>query len=208
MKYIIKNAKTVEEAINSSLVELNLNRDEVQIEIIEEGSKGLFGLIGTKDAKVKVTEIINIEKSSKEFLEKIVLSMGLEATIDIKRENNNLFIDILEIDPNDKGIIIGKRGNTLDAMQYILSLFVNKDEKEYIKVILDVEGYRKKREITLCRLAERMAEKAISTKKQVRLEPMNPYERRIIHSTLQNYKEIQTFSEGNDPYRRVVIQVK
>lgn len=208
MKYIIKSAKTVEIAISEALLELNLNREEVEVEVLEEAKNGLFGLIGTKDATIKVSEIKNIEKLSKEFLRKIVHTMNLEATIEVKRDKNILNIDIVGIDPEEKGIIIGKRGNTLDAMQYLLSIFVNKEEEDYIKVILDIEGYRKKREITLTRLAQKMAQKAIATKVKVKLEPMNPYERRIIHSTLQDYKEITTFSEGNDPYRRVVIELK
>ncbi len=208
MKYIIKSAKTVEIAISEALLELNLNREEVEVEVLEEAKNGLFGLIGTKDATIKVSEIKNIEKLSKEFLRKIVHTMNLEATIEVKRDKNILNIDIVGIDPEEKGIIIGKRGNTLDAMQYLLSISVNKEEEDYIKVILDIEGYRKKREITLTRLAQKMAQKAIATKVKVKLEPMNPYERRIIHSTLQDYKEITTFSEGNDPYRRVVIELK
>ena len=208
MKYIIKSAKTFEEAKKEALLELNLEEHEVEIEVLEEASKGFLGLIGTRNAKIKVTEIRNIEKLSKEFLERIIISMDLNASVDIKREENDLIVDIQGIDPDDKGIIIGKRGNTLDAMQYLLSLFVNKEEGEYIKVILDIEGYRHKREMTLIRLSQKMAEKAISSKMQVKLEPMNPYERRIIHASLQENKKVQTFSEGNDPYRRVVIQAK
>lgn len=208
MKYIIKSAKTVEDAKRAALMELNLEEHEVEVEVLEEGSKGFLGLIGVKDAEVKVTEIKNIEKMAKEFLEKMIISMDLEATIDIKRKKKDLIIDIRGIAPDDKGIIIGKRGNTLDAMQYLLSLFVNKEEDDYIKVILDIEGYREKRENTLIRLAQRMAEKAISGTRPVKLEPMNPYERRIIHSTLQDVDGIQTFSEGKDPYRRVVIEKK
>ncbi len=208
MNYIIKNAKTVEEATRQALLELNLERDQVQIEVLEEASRGFFGIIGAKDAKIKVSEIKDIEKLAKEFLEKIVSSMDLEASIDTKREKNTLFIDIKGIDPDDKGIIIGKRGNTLDAMQYLLSLFINKEEEDYMKIVLDIEGYREKREKTLIMLAQRMAEKAVSSSIQVKLEPMNPYERRIIHSALQSHKKIQTFSEGNEPYRRIVIQKK
>ena len=208
MNYIIKSAKTVEDAVNEAIKELNLNKDQVEIEVLEEGSKGFLGLIGTKDARVKVTELKNIEKLSKEFLEKIIVSMDLEATVDVKREKKTLIIDIKGIDPEQKGIIIGKRGNTLDAMQYLLSIFVNKDEEDYIKVVLDIEGYREKREVTLVRLAQRMADKATSSKIPVKLEPMNPYERRIIHSTLQDNESVATFSEGNDPFRRVVIQAK
>ena len=208
MKYIIKSAKTVEEAKRAALQELNLEEHEVDVEVLEEGSRGFLGLIGVKDAEVKVTEIKNVEKMSTEFLQKMITAMDLEATIDIKRDNNDLIIDIKGIDPDDKGIIIGKRGNTLDAMQYLLSLLVNKGEDDYIKVILDIEGYRQKRENTLIRLAQRMAEKALTGTRQVKLEPMNPYERRIIHSTLQHVDGVQTFSEGKDPYRRVVIEKK
>lgn len=208
MKSIIKSAKTIDEAINDALEELDLKRDQVEVEVLEEGSKGFLGLIGGKDARVKLVEIRNVENIAGEFLEKAITSMNLKADIDIKLQGNDLFVDILGIDPDDKGIIIGKRGNTLDALQYLLSLVVNRGEDNYIKVVVDIEGYRKKREITLKRLAERMAQKAIATKKQVKLEPMNPYERRIIHSTLQSFNEIKTYSEGNDPYRRVVIQVK
>lgn len=208
MKYIIKSAKTVEEAIEKALLELNLEREQVEIEILDEGSKGFLGFLGAKDAEIKATEIKNIENMSREFLGKIIESMDLEASIDIKHEDNKLIIDIVGIDPEDKGIIIGKRGNTLDAIQYLLSIFINKDEEEYTRVTIDIEGYREKRENTLVRLAQRMAQKAITSKIKVKLEPMNPYERRIIHFTLQDYKEITTYSEGKDPFRRVVIQLK
>lgn len=208
MNYIIKSAKTVEEAIEQSLSELDLDRAKVEVEVLEEGSRGFLGLIGAKDAKVKVSEIKDIEKLAKDFLGKLVSSMDLEATIDIKRQRNTLFIDIRGIDSDDKGIVIGKRGNTLDALQYLLSLFINKEEEDYIKIVLDIEGYREKREKTLIMLAHRMAEKAVSSSIQVKLEPMNPYERRMIHSTLQANDKIQTFSEGKEPYRRIVIQKK
>ena len=134
MNYIIKSAKTVEEAIEQSLSELDLDRAKVEVEVLEEGSRGFLGLIGAKDAKVKVSEIKDIEKLAKDFLGKLVSSMDLEATIDIKRQRNTLFIDIRGIDSDDKGIVIGKRGNTLDALQYLLSLFINKEEEDYIKI--------------------------------------------------------------------------
>ena len=208
MKYIIKSAKTVEEAIEKALLELGLEREQVEIEILDEGNKGFLGFLGAKDAQIKATEIKNLENMSREFLGKIIESMDLEASIDIKHEDNKLMVDIVGIDPDDKGIIIGKRGNTLDAIQYLLSIFINKDEDEYTRVTIDIEGYREKRENTLIRLAQRMAQKAIASKIKVKLEPMNPYERRIIHFTLQDYKEITTYSEGKDPFRRVVIQLK
>ena len=206
MEYIIKSAKTVDDAINEALLELGTEKEDVEVEIIDEGSKGFLGLIGGRDAEVKVIKVKKIEELAKEFLEKIVESMSLEASVKTKRENNNLIIDVVGINPKNKGIIIGKRGKTLDAIQYLLSIYVNKEEEEYIKVIMDIEGYRKKRKKSLIRLAKRMANKSLSSGRKVILEPMNPYERRIIHSTLQNFKGVETFSEGEDPYRRVVIK--
>lgn len=206
MEYIIKSAKTVDDAINEALLELGTEREDVEVEIIDEGSKGFLGLIGGRDAEVKVTKVKKIEELAKEFLEKIVESMSLKASVKTKRENNNLIIDVVGINPKNKGIIIGKRGKTLDAIQYLLSIYVNKEEEEYIKVIMDIEGYRKKRKKSLVRLAKRMANKSLSSGRKVKLEPMNPYERRIIHSTLQNFEGVETFSEGEDPYRRVVIK--
>ena len=208
MRYVIKQSRTVEDAIKDALLELGVSKEDVEIEILEEASKGLFGLIGTKDAKVKVIVVNDSLNIAKEFLNKIFESMTIEADVNIIKEEDTLNIDIINVDPNDKGIIIGKRGNTLDSIQYLLSLAINKGSDKYIRVSLDIENYRKKREETLVRLAEKMAEKAKYTKRPVKLEPMNPFERRIIHSTLQKHIGITTYSEGNDPFRRVVIQAK
>lgn len=208
MRYVIKQSRTVEDAIKDALLELGVSKEDVEIEILEEASKGLFGLIGTKDAKVKVIVVNDSLNIAKEFLNKIFESMTIEADVNIIKEEDTLNIDIINVDPNDKGIIIGKRGNTLDSIQYLLSLAINKGSDKYIRVSLDIENYRKKREETLVRLAEKMAEKAKYTKRPVKLEPMNPFERRIIHSTLQKHSGITTYSEGNDPFRRVVIQAK
>lgn len=208
MRSVIKTSKTVEEAIKDALVELSVREEDVEIEIIEEPSKGLFGLIGVKEAKVKVTVVNDEIEIANKFLSKLLSSMNIKATNNIKREGSNLFVQIEEISPSDMGIIIGKRGNTLDSIQYLLSLAVNKDRVDYLKVVVDTEGYREKREDTLIRLANRMAEKAKYSRRPIKLEPMNPYERRIIHSTLQNIDGITTYSEGDEPYRRVVIQSK
>ncbi len=208
MNYIIKEAKTVDEAIEDALLELNVKREDVEIEVLEEASKGILGLIGVKDAKVKVTVVKNLAKLAQEFLDKLIKSMDIIAEVDVVEEADKLLVEISEVNPRDKGILIGKRGNTLDSLQYLLSLHINKDNDQYKKVILDIEGYREKREQTLIRLAQRMAEKAIKNKRVVKLEPMNPYERRIIHSSLQDYEGVTTYSEGRDPYRRIVIQAK
>ena len=208
MRSVIKVSKTVDEAIKQALIELDANVDDVNIEVIEEPSKGLFGLIGVKDAKVKVTIVYDIVEITDEFLSKTLAAMNIKASNVIRKEGNNLLIDITDINSTDMGILIGKRGNTLDAIQYLLSLAVNKRKEKYVKVVLDTKGYRAKREETLIRLAHKMCEKAKYGKRPIKLEPMNPYERRIIHSALQNIEGITTYSEGNDPYRRVVIQSK
>lgn len=208
MRSVIKVAKTVDEAIKQALIELDANKDDVNIEVVEEPSKGVFGLFGVRDAKVKVSVSYDIIEIADNFLSKTLSAMDIKAVNVIQKEGNNLLIDITDISSTDMGILIGKRGNTLDAIQYLLSLAINKRKENYIKVVLDTKGYRAKREETLVRLAHKMAEKAKYSKRPIKLEPMNPYERRIIHSALQNIENIATYSEGNDPYRRVVIQSK
>lgn len=208
MKYVIKESKTVEEALEEALKELGKSENQVEIEILEEPSKGLFGFIGGKNAKIKVTVLNDIVDIAEKFIEMILKSLDVKATNKIFKDGDILKVDIENVDPSDKGILIGKRGNTLDSIQYLLSLSVNKENDEYIKVLVDIEGYRDKREKTLIRLANKMAGKAIYGGHLVKLEPMNPYERRIIHSSLQDYKGVSTHSEGEEPYRRVVITKK
>lgn len=205
MKFVVKTSKTVEEALKEALVELNAAEKDVEVEIIEEPSKGLFGIIGTKEAKIKVTLKNDPEEIADKFLENVLKGMGIVALQDVVLKGDTLHVDINHISSSDMGILIGKRGNTLDSLQYLLSLAVNKDRDEYLKVVLDTEGYRQKREETLKKLAKKMADKALYSKRPVELEPMNPYERRIIHSALQNVNGVSTYSEGTEPYRRVVI---
>lgn len=206
MRSVVKVSKTVEDAIEEAVRELGVDREDVYTEIVEEPSKGLFGLIGAKDAKVKVTVVSDPVEIAENFVDMLMNSMGISARSSIKRKNSTLYVDIDDISSTDMGILIGRRGNTLDAVQYLLSLIVNKDRENYIKVLVDTKGYRKKREETLIRLAHKMADKAKYSKRPVRLEPMNPYERRIIHSALQNVEGVTTHSEGEEPYRRVVIE--
>ena len=208
MKSVIKVSKTVDEAIKEALIELKVAKDDVKIEILEEPSKGFFGIIGGKDAKVQVTLIYDPEAMAEEFLSDLLKNMNIKAVNKVKLNGDTLTVDINEISSTDMGIIIGKRGNTLDSIQYLLSLVVNKNKENYIKVIVDSEGYRAKREETLIKLANKMAEKAKYVRRPIKLEPMNPYERRVIHSALQNTSGITTYSEGDEPYRRVVIQSK
>lgn len=208
MKSVVKMAKTVDEAIEQALIELDTTREDVEVEILEEPSKGFLGFIGVRDAKVEVRVTYNPVEIADNFLNKILETMDIKAVNKIEKDDKRLFIDITEISSTDKGIIIGKRGNTLDAIQYLISLAVNRGKSGYLRVIVDTEGYRDKREQTLIKLAHRMADKTKKSGRPVKLEPMNPYERRIIHFALQKTKDVETYSEGKEPYRRVVIQAK
>ncbi|MBS4534951.1 protein jag [Clostridium sp. D2Q-14] len=207
MKSVVISSKTVQDAINESLKQLNVDRDDVTIEILDEPNKGFLGFIGAKDAKVKVTVNKDVVKQAENFLHALLNKMEIKAELKINKTLDTLNIEIIGENEDDMGAIIGKRGNTLDSIQYLISLIVNKDREDYLKVILDTENYRKKREETLIRLAKKMAGKSKRTRKKVKLEPMNPYERRIIHSALQSDPYVKTFSEGKEPYRKVVIDI-
>lgn len=206
-KVIEKTGRTVEDAVKSSLDELNVTRDKVDIEVLDEGSKGLFGLFGSKLAKVRVTVKHDYSFAAKAFLREVLEAMGIKAEIHIADSEDGLKITLLG---PSMGILIGHRGETLDSLQYLVSLVINKDNtgNEYKRVILDTENYRKKREDTLVRLAHRLAANAKNTNRSISLEPMNPYERRIIHSALQDNPYVTTHSEGEEPFRKVVIQLR
>ena len=203
-KVIEKTGKSVQEAINSALEELGVEREEVDVEIIDEGSKGLFG-IGSKLAKVVVTLNDKQSEDGVQFLSDVFDKMNV--AVDIEKTEDEEAIQI-KVTGKDSGIIIGRRGETLDALQYLTSLVVNRRNENYKRVTLDIENYRQKREETLIRLAERLAERVVKYRRNVSLEPMNPYERRIIHSTLQSNNYVETFSVGEDPNRKVVITLK
>ncbi|WP_032123305.1 RNA-binding cell elongation regulator Jag/EloR [Clostridium amazonitimonense] len=206
MEIIEITGKTVDEAIKNALRELNVTEDRIEVEVIEEGSKGLFKLIGAKPAKIRVKVKRDYVYEAKTFLREILDAMGVKAEIKIKEEDD--VINISLVGPN-MGIIIGYRGETLDSLQYLISLVVNKgNDSEYKRVILDTENYRFKREETLKRLADKTASRVRRSGRNFKLEPMNPYERRIIHSALQNNPYIYTYSEGDEPYRRVVVDLK
>lgn len=204
-KCIEKTGKTVEEAINEALAELEVTRDDVEIEIIDEGSKKMLGILGGKEAVVRVTISDKGSEVAEEFLVNILNLMEIEA--DIYIEESQELIDV-NINGEAIGILIGRRGETLDALQYLTGLAVNRKNTEYKRVTLDIENYRAKREDTLKKVANKMAGRVIKTKKSYKLEPMNPFERRIIHSELQNNKNIETYSVGEEPNRRVVIAIK
>lgn len=205
MKKLVATGRTIQEAIENGLKELKVNRDQVEVNVVEVPSKGIFGIIGSKEAKVEVSLKDNVEEMARDFLYSILHAMHITGDIQTSLQDKILNI---EVEGSDMGILIGRRGETLDAVQYLVSLVINKDREEYIRVLLDTEHYRSKREKTLQQLADRLARKVEKYRKKVLLEPMNPYERRIIHSYLQNHPKVTTYSEGEDPYRKVVIALK
>lgn len=261
MDYTEKWGVDIEEAVRLALLDLKCSRDEVEVTVLEEPTKGFLG-IGAKLAKVRVEKIKpaveekkpepkaekkepkHKERKSKEkkthekksqeskedknvnlalddvdedslkdvedhealtFLKDITEKMGLNLNFNAKAGDGIVY---LEMNGQDSRTVIGKRGQTLDAIQYLTSLVVNKDKDKYVKVVVDAENYRAKRQKTLEQLANRLAAKVVKTKKYVRLEPMNPYERKVIHATLQKNPNITTRSEGEEPYRRVIIELK
>lgn len=205
MESIREEGKTVEDAVEEALKKLNISRDEADIKIIEEGSKGIFGLIGGKNAVVEVKVKVDPVKVGLEFLEDILENMPLEAKVEVIDEKTDQEQVAYNISSPDLGIIIGHRGETLDALQYLTSLVINKATDSYYRVLLDAEGYRDRRKQTLERLAFKMAKKALTTGRKVMLEPMPPHERRIIHIALKKDSRVTTYSDGREPYRRVMI---
>lgn len=306
MRSTVVSAKTVEECVNKALDKLQANKNEVNIEVINEAKQGFLGLFGAKDAVVRVslkddvkekgtgdfvknilnsdsnsveteqkedTKVIEDKKiveevktepteddkeeiveesvepakpveaeevketeeavkseeteeeqeaesdvtidrndelfiTSKNFLKQMIEDMGIDCDIESRTEGNMIKFNIMCSEESDIGIIIGKRGETLDSLQYIVNLVTNRNADTYIRVILDCNQYRSKRERSLQKLARRLADKAIQTGRDIKLEPMNPYERRIIHTYLQNDENVNTFSQGNEPNRRVIIKRK
>ena len=255
MDYTEKWGKDIDEAVSLALIDLKVSREDVEVTVLEEPTKGFLGL-GAKRAKVRVekkkpaqpekppqpekpakakeakpkdrkpekkqekqetkktivlddvdiSELKPVEEhEALSFLKDITEKMGLDLAFSAKVGEDLVYI---EMNGKDSRTVIGKRGQTLDAIQYLASLVVNKDKEKYTKVVVDAENYRAKREKTLEQLANRLAAKVVKTRKHVRLEPMNPYERKVIHATLQKNPNITTRSEGEEPYRRVVIELK
>lgn len=194
--------KTIEEAISSALEKLNAERKGVQVEVLEEGNKGFFGIIGAKDARVRVTLKQTAANKAEAFLTNIFDKMGVFVNMDVEEEDNRVYVTI---EGKDSGVVIGRRGETLDAIQYLSCLATNNGTDEYKKVFIDVENYRQKRENTLIKLSNRLAERVFRTRRNITLEPMTPYERRIIHAALQNDRNVRTYSVGDEPNRKVVI---
>lgn len=206
MDWVEFTAKTVDDALTEALIKLGTTSDNVEWEVIEKESNGILGLF-SKPAKIKVRTKQTIQGVATNFLEKILKAMNIQAKIEVEVNDDDGVVQI-DLSGDDMGILIGKRGQTLDSLQYLTSLVINKESDNYLKVKLDTENYRERRKETLENLAKNLAYKVKRTRKQVVLEPMNPYERRIIHSALQNDKYVETHSEGEEPYRKVVITLK
>ena len=204
MEYIEVSAKTVDDAVTEALIKLGDTSDQIEYEVVEKGSTGFLG-IGSKAAVIKVRKKCSTEDVIREFLGKVFDAMELEVEIQITNSENNYSV---ELKGDEMGVLIGKRGQTLDSLQYLTNLAVNKNSDEYVKVKIDTEDYRKRRKETLENLAKNIAYKVKRTKRPVSLEPMNPFERRVIHSALQNDKFVTTHSEGEEPYRHVVVTLK
>ena len=206
MDYIEFSAKTVSEAITEACQKLTVTSDKLEYEVVEEGSSGFLG-IGSKPAIIKARVKSSVEDTAKDFLKEVFNAMDLTVVVDVKYDENDNSMEI-DLSGDEMGVLIGKRGQTLDSLQYLVSLVVNKNTENYIRVKVDTENYRQRRKETLENLAKNISYKVKRTKRPVSLEPMNPYERRIIHSALQNDKYVTTHSEGDEPFRHVVVVLK
>lgn len=206
MEFIEVSAKTVDDAITEASIKLGTTSDKIEVEVIEKGSTGFLG-IKSKPAIIKARKKNDTVDNIREFLENVFSAMNMEVTINIKKAEDDKVYEV-ELSGKEMGLLIGKRGQTLDSLQYLTNLAVNKHSDGYIKVKLDTEDYRQRRKDTLENLAKNIAYKVKRTKRPVSLEPMNPFERRVIHSALQGDRYVETHSEGEEPFRHVVVTLK
>ena len=205
METVERVGKTVEDAVADALKILDAAKDEAEVTVIDAGAKGFFGLIGSRPARVSVKKKRGPEEVVQSFLQEIIAAMGMEVELEVNRKEKHLYVNLIG---QNMGILIGKRGQTLDSLQYLTNLVVNRCGVPEFSVILDTENYRKRRRETLEALAVSLARKVKTTKKNVVLEPMSRYERHIIHMVLQRDSAVKTYSDGNEPYRNVVIVPK
>ena len=206
MEFMEFSAKTVSDAITDACQKLEVTSDRLEVVVVEEGSAGFLG-IGSKLALIKARVKCSVTDNAKNFLAEVFEAMDMTVVIDVKYDEEEKSMDI-DLSGDEMGVLIGKRGQTLDSLQYLVSLVVNKESEDYIRVKVDTENYRQRRKDTLENLAKNISFKVKRTKRAVKLEPMNPYERRIIHSALQNDKYVTTHSEGEEPFRCVVVTLK
>lgn len=200
------SAKTVDDAITEALIALGTTSDQIEYEVVEKGSSGFLGF-NSKPAVIKARKKFTLEDTVKSFLLDVFRAMDMQVEIMVTCDEESHTVEV-ELKGDEMGVLIGKRGQTLDSLQYLVNLAVNKKTDTYVKVKLDTEDYRKRRRDTLENLAKNIAYKVKRTKRPVSLEPMNPFERRVIHSALQNDKYVATHSEGEEPFRHVVVTLK
>ncbi|WP_276356528.1 RNA-binding cell elongation regulator Jag/EloR [Cohnella caldifontis] len=205
MKKLQSSGKTVEEAVRNGLVQLGVAEDRVKIAVLEQPSKGLFGLIGAKDARVELELLPDGVEEASAFLQEVAAAMGLSVTVEREEDVDGIR---LNVQGADLGLLIGRRGQTLDSLQYLVNIVANRHSDRHLRIVLDAEQFRERRRQTLEALADRMASKVVRSGKEIVLEPMTSQERKIIHSRLQGNPNVKTFSQGDEPNRRIVIAAK
>ncbi|MGE5590275.1 MAG: RNA-binding cell elongation regulator Jag/EloR [Bacillota bacterium] len=205
MKSVEKRGRSVEEAVSAALLDLGVTAEQTVVEVLEEPARGLFGLIGSREALVRVTVKETKEDVARRLLQDVSRTIGLDVEITTRRDEDYIFLDVKG---DELGILIGRRGQTLDALQYLTNVAASRASSEKQRIVVDVEGYRRRREETLQRLAERLADKVRRSGQSMELEPMSAHERRVIHLALQDSPYVTTYSEGEEPFRKVVIEAK
>ncbi|XID91733.1 RNA-binding cell elongation regulator Jag/EloR [Paenibacillaceae bacterium WGS1546] len=205
MKKLLASGKTVEDAIRNGLAQLGVQQDRVSVNVLEQPSKGLFGLIGAREAKVELELLPDGVEEAIAFLREVSGAMKLSVSIERVDENDAVRINVTG---SDLGILIGRRGQTLDSLQYLANIVANRHSNRHLRIVLDAERFRERRRQTLEALSERMAMKVVRTRKEIVLEPMTSQERKIIHARLQANPNVTTYSQGDEPNRRIVIALK
>lgn len=202
MRSVEKIGKTKEEAVRAALRELGVGLEDARVELVDEGPSGFLGFLQSKQVRVKVTAQEDVSKTAARFLREILVCMGITAHVEVMNRPEQI---LLNISGDDLGLLIGRHGQTLDALQFLVSIVSNRGVDARRRIVVDVENYRERHEESLRRLALRVAEKVRQEQKKAVLSPMTPAERRIIHTALQDHKGIMTYSEGQDPFRRVIV---
>jgi spoIIIJ-associated protein len=205
MSKLLASGKSVEEAVRNGLSRLGVREDRVKVTVLEQPSKGLFGLIGAKEARVELELLPDGVEEATAFLAEVAAAMGLSVSVEREDEDDAIRINVKG---SDLGLLIGRRGQTLDSLQYLVNIVANRHSDRHLRIVLDAEQFRERRRQTLEALSERMANRVIKTRKDIVLEPMTAQERKIIHARLQNHPEVKTYSQGDEPNRRIVIGLK
>lgn len=206
MTKIVASGKTIEDAVRNGLAQLQVTEDRVKVVVVEQPAKGFLGLIGSKDAKVELELIPDPKEEAERFIIDVAKAMGLDVQLAWSEKKDGFQLSISC--SGDLGMLIGRRGQTLDALQYLVTIVANRYSDSHIRIVLDAENFRERRRKTLEELSERLAGRVIRTRKEIVLEPMMPHERKVIHSQLQSHPKVRTFSQGDEPNRRVVIALK